>query len=346
MHCNQPSQTRVLPIVLSLLGLMLVVGVAARTIDLGELWRILRGANPWWLLATLGFKLAMPLGTAALYARVLRLLGHRVRATSLWLTAQVAIFITMAFPAGPLAVSAFLLRAFRGRGVPEGTTTLAVAIDALTYQTALFGLVAFGLGYLFTHRELSVRQIGEVGILALGVVLAGMYLWGLQRDRADLTRRLVAAQQWLGRLLRRPWRPERIELFLDELYRGKALVARRPHVFARLLVIQAGVLALDVLTLYGAFRALGNDPHLSIVILSYSLASVFAAAAPLPGGGGSFEATVVLCASRLGVPAEVALGATLIYRVLTFWLPALLAAATYRRLLAGSPADTTRAPLR
>jgi uncharacterized protein (TIRG00374 family) len=323
---------------LAVLGLLVVSVVAARAVDLAELWRLLSTASPWWLLAALGFKLATPLGTATLYARVLRLLGHRRRAVSLWLPAQVAIVVTMAFPAGPLAMSAFLLRVLRRRGVPEGVTTLAVAIDTLTYEVAFLGLVTVGLGYLFTHGALSVGQISEVGLVALAVVVGGLYLWGLQRDRADLTRKLVGAQQWLAGRLRAPWQAESIEGFLDELYRGKALVAQRPYEFARLIVLQVGVLALDVMTLYSALRALGHDPHLSVVILSYSLASLFAVITPLPGGGGSFEATVALSATRLGVTSEVALGATLIYRVLAFWLPALLSAATYRTLLGGAPA--------
>ncbi len=332
-ECGRDARRVWLQYALAALSLGLVLWLALRAIDARELWQVLTTANPWWLLAALTFKVLTPLGTAALYARVLRLLGHHVRAASLWLIAQMAIVINVAFPAGPVAMSAFLLHVFRRRGVLEGVTTVAVALDSLTYETAFFGLVGFGLAYLFTHRSLSVGQITEVGLLAFGIVIAGMYLWGLQRDRADLTRKAVSVQQWIARRLRQPWQPASIESFLDELYRGKALIARRPAAFARLLALQIGVLALDILTLYCAFRAVGNDPHLSVVILSYSLASLFAALAPLPGGGGSFEATLVLVAARLGVPTAVALSATLIYRVLTFWLPGILTATTYRLVL-------------
>ncbi|WP_076798275.1 lysylphosphatidylglycerol synthase transmembrane domain-containing protein [Chloroflexus islandicus] len=334
---RQPTHRVWLQYLIAVLGLGIVLWFALRAIDTQELWQVITTANPWWLLAAVIFKLLTPLGTAALYANVLRLLGHRIRATSLWLIAQMAIVINMAFPAGPVAMSAFLLHVFRRRRVPEGVTTVAVALDSLTYETAFFGLVGFGLAYLFTHRSLSVGQITEVGLIAFAIVLAGMYLWGLQRDRADLTRKAIAVQQWLARHLRQHWQPASVEHFLDELYRGKALVTQRPAAFARLLAIQIGVLALDMLTLYCIFRAIGNDPHLSVVILSYSLASFFAALAPLPGGGGSFEATLVLVASQLGIPAAVSLGATLIYRVLVFWLPGIVTAAAYRLALNEAP---------
>jgi uncharacterized protein (TIRG00374 family) len=315
------------------LGLLAVVALALRFARLDELWRLLAHANLWWLAGAVLFKLLTPLGTAAIYQRVLRLLGYHLSLRSLWLTAQVAIFVNVASPIGPLAMSAFLLYAFRRRGLPAGATTLAAVLDGLTYEIAFVGLVGFGLGYLFSHGELQVRQIREVAPLALLLVLGGLYLWGLQRDRSDLTRTLVRVQGWLARKLRRSWRESRLLSFIDDLYRGKALLIEHPSEFARLLLYQVGVLLLDVLTLNCAIRALGSAPHISSVLLGNVLATFFASVAPLPGGGGTYEATLVLTLSRLGVPLETAIGATLIYRMLTFWLPLLLSAATYQRLL-------------
>lgn len=318
---------------LALIGLSLVIVIAARSVDLEQLWKLLRNAHPWWLLAALLFKIATPLGTAMLYAHILSLLGYRTQAWRLWLTAQVAIFANMAFPAGPVAMSAILLRVFRRRKVPEGVTTLAVTLDMLSYQTAFVGLVTFSLIYLIDSGELSLRQVGEVSLFVLLIVLGGIYLWSLQRDRAKLSHRLVALQQWVAKLLRRNWQPSQIENFLDEIYRGKAVLAQRPLEFLRLIGFQCLVFLLDVMTIYCCFLALGDAPHLSVVMLSYALSNFLSMMALLPGGGGSFEATMVLTSSQLGVSASTALGATVIYRVLTFWLPALITALSYRRVL-------------
>jgi uncharacterized protein (TIRG00374 family) len=325
------------------LGLISVVALALCFAGVEELWQLLTHANLWWLAGAVLFKLLTPFGTAAVYQRVLRPLGYRVSLRSLWLTAQVAIFVNVTAPLGPIAMSAFLLYAFRRRGIPEGATTLAAALDGLTYELAFLSMVAFGLGYLFNQGELTISQIREVALLALALVLGGVYLWGLQRDRDDLTRTLVRVQSWLARKLHRRWSQAGLLSFIDELYRGKALLIEHPSEFVRLLLYQIGMLMLDVLTLDCAIRALGSAPHFSSVVLGYVLATFFASVAPLPGGGGVYEATLVLTLSRLGVPLEAAIGATLIYRVLTFWLPMLLSAATYQRLLgpraASNPAD-------
>jgi uncharacterized protein (TIRG00374 family) len=143
----------------------------------------------------------------------------------------------------------------------------------------------------------------------------------------------VRAQQALARRLNQTWQAATVERFLDELFRGLDLIGTQPIAFGRLLVYQLGVILLDILTLYCAFRALGHALPLSVVVLGTMLANFFTTLVPLPGGGGSFETTLVLITMRSGVPLEVVLGATLIYRVLTFWLPLLLTAATYRHLL-------------
>lgn len=319
--------------VVAALGLMIVLAAALRFIRLDELWQLLIHANPWWLAGAALFKLLTPLGTAAVYQRMLALLGYRVPLRSLWLTAQVAIFVGVAAPLGPVAMSAFLLYAFRRRGVSESATALAATMDGLTYEIAFVGLALFGLAYLFNQGELSLGQIREVALFALAPVAGGMYLWGLQRDRDDLTRTLTRAQGWLARKLRRQWSAARLIGFIDDLYRGKALLLAHPSAFLRLLAYQFGVLLLDALTLVCALRALGVAPPAGLIVLGYVLATFLAAITPLPGGGGTYEATLALSLARLGAPLEAALGATLIYRVLTFWLPMLLSAATYQRLL-------------
>lgn len=329
---------------LALLGLTLVIVIAARSVDLKQLWQLLQNAHPSWLVAALLFKLATPMGTAMLYAHILSILGYRTQAWRLWLTAQVAIFANMAFPAGPVAMSAILLHAFRRRKIPEGVTTLAVTLDTLSYQAAFVSLISFGLIYLLGSGQLGANQLSEAGIIALVIVLGMGYLWSLQRDRAKLTAKLVAIQQWIAKLVKRTWQPSAVEGFLDEIYRGKAVLAQQPLAFVRLFFFQVLVLSLDVMTIYCCFLALGDRPHLSVVALSYALANFLSMMALLPGGGGSFEATMVLTSSQLGVSANTALGATLIYRVLTFWLPALVTALSYRRVL-GKQEETPKTPL-
>ena len=78
---------------------------------------------------------------------------------------------------------------------------------------------------------------------------------------------------------------------------------------------------LDALTLWLMFRALGNNPEIWIIFVSFVMASITATLGPIPLGLGTFEAGCVGMLSFLGVTLETALAATILLRGLTFWLP-------------------------
>lgn len=80
----------------------------------------------------------------------------------------------------------------------------------------------------------------------------------------------------------------------------------------------------DVVTMALCFRAFGNAPSVSTALLGFCLATVGAIVSFLPGGLGTFEIAMVAGFTSLGVPKPVSLAATLTYRVIATWLPALL----------------------
>jgi uncharacterized protein (TIRG00374 family) len=53
---------------------------------------------------------------------------------------------------------------------------------------------------------------------------------------------------------------------------------------------------------------------------AYMGARLVASVAPVPGGLGAIEATLMAALSRLGMAAGAATSGVLIYRLLTFWL--------------------------
>ena len=86
-------------------------------------------------------------------------------------------------------------------------------------------------------------------------------------------------------------------------------------------ILELAVFALDALTLWLVFRALGDTPAIWVPFVSFIMASMAATLGPIPLGLGTFEAACVGMLSLLGVAIEAALAATLLLRGLTFWLP-------------------------
>ena len=77
----------------------------------------------------------------------------------------------------------------------------------------------------------------------------------------------------------------------------------------------------DYLALLCALRAVGAAPRPSLVMLAYASAELLAQIPFTPGGLGFVEAGLVGTLTLAGVPGPAALAATLLYRLVSYWLP-------------------------
>jgi glycosyltransferase 2 family protein len=104
--------------------------------------------------------------------------------------------------------------------------------------------------------------------------------------------------------------------------RGSAFrLLRDPVLLAETVILEFAVFALDALTLWLVFRALGDTPAIWVAFVSFIMTSMAATLGPIPLGVGTFEAACVGMLSLLGIAIETALAATLLLRGVTFWLP-------------------------
>ncbi len=77
----------------------------------------------------------------------------------------------------------------------------------------------------------------------------------------------------------------------------------------------------DYLALLCALRAVGAAPRPSLVVLAYAAAELAAQIPFTPGGLGFVEAGLVGTLTLAGVSGGAALAATLLYRLVSYWLP-------------------------
>src|SRR5262249_5751450 len=93
------------------------------------------------------------------------------------------------------------------------------------------------------------------------------------------------------------------------------------HRWRAAVLAAAGNTGLDYLALLCALRAVGADPRPSLVVLAYASAELAAQIPFTPGGVGFVEAGLVGTLTVAGVPGPAALAATLLYRLVSYWLP-------------------------
>ncbi|MFL5804883.1 MAG: YbhN family protein [Roseiflexaceae bacterium] len=297
----------------------------------------LREAKLSWLLVALVLELLAFFCASQVYYRILRSLGYHFSALRLWATALVAIILSQSVPAGGVASYAFLVQSFRRRGVPPGHSALVASLEALSYAGAMLLMFGFSLAYMVIRTGLAAAEDARTSLIAAGVAVAviGGAVFLLTRDQELLARWLLAPKNSIARLLRRNWSDAPIHKLVDELARGRALIAARRGELALLVLIQLTALIIHSLTMLVVLHSLGVTTSIFVVLTSFGIALITSTFNVLPGGGGTVEAVLVLSLTQLGV-GEQAYVAAVIFRLINFWLFTPVAAICYRWLMHGA----------
>lgn len=238
--------------------------------------------------------------------------------------------------------STFLL-IFVNRIVPGPAATGPAAIYVILGRRGLDRTKAAFVGPLFYAADYGAFFV----LLLIGVLAAALRRQDVRPAAAAIPVAAVAClvTATVGRVW---YRPDRLRRFLvrwrgtanrflpAQLHIGEAgpaNVANEVTVMRDRLRLYPGIgrglaaaalamLTCDVLTMAFCFSAFGYTPPPSTALLGFCLATVGAIVSFLPGGLGTFEMAMILGFVGLGSPKPVAVAATLVYRVIATWLPA------------------------
>jgi uncharacterized protein (TIRG00374 family) len=223
------------------------------------------------------------------------------------------------------AVSARLLRS-AGMDTAEAaagfSATTAIRV-ATTFALPVVALPAILGGARVDHSLAMAAYLGAVAFVL--VLVAGVLVMSTDRP-LELTGRAV---QWvLNKTVRRRRSPltDLPQRLLDVRDFVRNTLGAR---WKTALLTAVGTIGFDYLALLCALRAVGAKPQPSLVLLAYATAAVLALIPLTPGGLGFVEAGLVGTLKLAGVAASAALAATLLYRIVSFWLPLPAAGVAY-----------------
>ena len=117
---------------------------------------------------------------------------------------------------------------------------------------------------------------------------------------------------------------DRVRPILTEVGPRLVTIAQRPWKIAEGvggILLLNGAFAVCMIACCEAFGA--GSANYAAIALVYLAGSTLGQAAPTPGGLGAVEAAYVLGLTAAGIDGSVAVSATLLFRLLTFWLPTL-----------------------
>ncbi len=280
----------------------LIGGVAAAYVLAGQLarvnlLRVVRHADWRWTLAALALS-ALTYAAAAISLSGFVL--ERLRFARTLLAQMAASFVTLVTPAA-VGGAALNIRYLQRSGVSPARATASVgAAQVVSFLLHVVALVVFA------------ALTGSVHIHSLQpptwayVVLAALLILVLATIAIPPGRRLLRA---------------RLTPALGQVFPRILDLAQNPRKLAAGFGGALLLTALYVACLEACVRAVGGSVPIVGVAVVYLSGTAIAAAAPTPGGLGAIEVALSAGLTAAGLPSATALGAVLLFRLLTFWLP-------------------------
>jgi uncharacterized protein (TIRG00374 family) len=223
------------------------------------------------------------------------------------------------FPGGGATATVVSTSMLRQAGVDTGDAAAAFATSTLLQLATTFALPILALPAIIGGAPInrSLATAAYLGAVVFVLLLAAGSLLLLTDRPLELVGH--AAQWGLNRTVRRH-RP--ITNLTQEVIDARDFVRTTlGQQWWKGLLAAAGNTGFDYLALLAALRAVGANPRPSLVLLAYTAAEVLALVPVTPGGLGFVEAGLVGTLGLAGVTAADALAATLLYRIVAFWLP-------------------------
>ena len=205
--------------------------------------------------------------------------------------------------AGSLAVGAWLMveRGAPARRIAERSAVLFLYTSAINVIT----LILAGLG-LFLGLPGPSNPLLSIVPAAVGAVVLVLFL---------------LLPRYVDRILRRV-KPGRLEAFLTETAASVRDTKRLVFHPNWRIVGAIGYLWFDIAVLFACFAAAGHVPPLAPVVLAYQI-GYLSNFIPVPGGIGILDGSMIGMLVIYGVGGTVATAATLVYHVISLWIPAM-----------------------
>jgi uncharacterized protein (TIRG00374 family) len=227
----------------------------------------------------------------------------------------------------PGSATPFTVEMLRTAGVDTGEAAAAFTASTLLQIATALALPIVALpailgGAPVNHNLLAAAYLGA-GVLVLLLAV------GAVAFATDRPLEIVGSSiQWvLNVTVRRRRHVDGLpkELLSDRDF-IRATLAERWKAALAAAVANTGF---DYLALLFALRAVGATPRPSLVVLAYAAAEVLTNVPFTPGGLGFVEAGLVGMLTLAGVSGPDALAATLLYRLVSYWIPIPAGGVTY-----------------
>ncbi|MCC5953417.1 MAG: flippase-like domain-containing protein [Acidimicrobiia bacterium] len=223
-------------------------------------------------------------------------------------------------PGGAAAGVALQYRMLASAGVPTARAASSLTAVSLLITGVVLALPVLAIPAILggTPVESGLVRAAWLGLLVFVVMvgLGAVLLFSVRTLEI-----LASGVQWIVNKVRRR---QAITDLPARLLGERALIkATLQSRWWEALLAAVGRSMFDYASLLVALLAVGANPNPSLVLLAYVASQVLAMIPITPGGLGFVEAGLTATLALAGVPAALAVVATLAYRLASYWIPLL-----------------------
>jgi uncharacterized protein (TIRG00374 family) len=319
-----------------LLVIITAVIVFLHFTEIEKIFSLFQRVKPIWFILAFTAQVLTYLFAAKIFSGLLTFYNYKflIPFKDLIKASVVSLFLNQAVPTASVSGKGYLFYFFQSRKVPPQVTFPVIILEAFTYYLSHVFLLVLSIAVLFIA---GAAKFGNVlfTVAVFGIILflfldALLLLFGSKKVMLDFSTRLekhkslsflfnkiklqfpereVIAEEWES-----PWK------FLKNRYLRLAL-------FWQIMIHLA-----DAATIFVLFLGFNFHPSFLAVLAGATLTKVIAKISISPGSLGFFEGAMVFFYASIGIPFNLAVIVTLLFRALSFWLPMPVGLFLYRRL--------------
>lgn len=277
--------------------------------DLSKIYELRHKINYFYLIIGILFQSGQWIGDGLLSQTLLKIINIEMSFKNSFKIASLNVLAAHLFPVGEAGSIATAYFFYKKLGVPtQSFIFLSVCWSAITFAVLIF---------IFTASIFFLPHLPSINFKLVGIVLLAALI---------LVPSILFA---LRKLIWHKFRARLINLsFFKELSEFKANLHqyRKALLSHKLLLLQAALAAFiyygtNVLTLSFSFLTFGSLPPISLVAFAYALSMIGGWITLSPAGIGASEATLILVFLQFNQDPTVAVGAVLVFRLISFWIP-------------------------
>lgn len=315
----------------------IVMYVLVRNIaEIKTIKSLFRQVDPWWMTAALVAQALTYVATAALYHVLLDKVKDKTT-ISMWHMFKMSIvivFINQVVPSGGLGGNGFLFNELSKNDVPSKKAFFAIIMECLCLYVAMTVLLIVVPAWYLIH----FHTLPHLFFIA---IIYGFAFYAVLAVVMTIVSRKETAEYLIKKLSRFRF----IRHYLDEVtfspqgtfteYGAKGpwgIFKKYPKEIIGVVAGHLTVFLADAFTIFALSK--GLELHLSVIVilLGLLLSNIIAALPISPGALLLFEGAMTFFYTAMGVPFQAALVITLLYRVLSFWLPVIIGLLLYKQV--------------